>query len=801
MRSILNVTFGFLSVSPLPVLLATLLLATPADAAPPPIPCGTADHTVRPPTTADALFVLRAAVGFSGTCGVCLCDVDSSGKVGVTDALLVLRRAVGVAGELRCPPCPCTALTLLDTGINPSSVVAVDLDDDGHLDLLSADLKSDSVSIFSGSGRGRLVRTDVVATGQTPQHVTAADLNDDGNIDIVTSDALPNQVTVRLGNDAGGFDPAVSYPVGEAPINTVAADVNGDEHLDLVVTNSLSDNLSVLLGDGAGSFTAGDLVAVGAGPRWVSLALVDGDQILDAVVANRDSDDLSILVGDGDGGFGNETRIAVCDEPYHVSIGDLDDDGNLDLVVPCTGSEAVAVLLAKNNGFKPAVLYAAGGKAIATELAYVNGDDVLDIVSANFAGAFPAASVFLGAGDGTFAEPILLRGGGKSRALDVADIDEDGTADIVLANAGSDDLTILHGIGDGTFVGSLESPASGETLDLEVADLDLDGFDDVATGAFETGFLTVQIADGTGHFDRTTYPMGGAVQAVDTGRVNNDVVPDLIAFTVRFASGEYGQSADTLIGNGDGEFAAAESTELYHSDNFIYHATADIDGDLRSDIAIGKEAIELWRGQPDGSFQSFGQVETAEGFPVVALADVDRDGDNDLIELARLANIVRVHRNKGDGTFGSPKSYAVSADQSLAVHDMNRDGAVDLVVFGQQSVSVLRNDGSGAFLPEVTSTLPLTVFRYALDDFDGDGAADLATMSSTDVILFQGDVLGHFATQELLTVPITVGTHVREVDSGRFDPSKYPSIVAAARVGFGHHALVVLRDVGNCLAP
>lgn len=55
-------------------------------------------------TAADALFVLRAAVG-SLTCPACVCDADGSGATTASDALRVLRVAVGLDEPLDCPAC------------------------------------------------------------------------------------------------------------------------------------------------------------------------------------------------------------------------------------------------------------------------------------------------------------------------------------------------------------------------------------------------------------------------------------------------------------------------------------------------------------------------------------------------------------------------------------------------------------------------------------------------------------------------------------------------------------------------
>jgi hypothetical protein len=55
-------------------------------------------------SASDALIALRAAVG-SGSCAVCVCDVNDSGSTNATDALIILRKAVGQPIELVCSAC------------------------------------------------------------------------------------------------------------------------------------------------------------------------------------------------------------------------------------------------------------------------------------------------------------------------------------------------------------------------------------------------------------------------------------------------------------------------------------------------------------------------------------------------------------------------------------------------------------------------------------------------------------------------------------------------------------------------
>jgi hypothetical protein len=85
-------------------------------------------------------------------------------------------------------------------GAVPFRIVTADLNGDGHADIATANVDSENVSVLFGDGRGGFTAAfgSPFAVGAAPRDVAPVDMNDDGRVDLVTADSGSDAVSVLL---------------------------------------------------------------------------------------------------------------------------------------------------------------------------------------------------------------------------------------------------------------------------------------------------------------------------------------------------------------------------------------------------------------------------------------------------------------------------------------------------------------------------------------------------------------------------------------------------------------------------
>jgi sugar lactone lactonase YvrE len=318
------------------------------------------------------------------------------------------------------------------------------------------------------------------ATGLFPHGIDKGDFNRDGSLDLVVANSRGSSVSVFLGHADGSFTKQQDYAVGAGPLSPVAAKFNADDFLDLVVANGSSTNVSVLLGQAGGTLADKVNFTVGSKPTSIAVGDFNKDGALDLVTANSGSTNVSVLLGNGDGAFKDKTDYTVGKAPLVVRAADLNGDGFLDLVTANSGEDTISVLLGRGDGsFQDKVSYPVGKGPCSGAIGDFNGDGHPDVAVANRSAN--SVMVLPGKADGTLGAPVSTTFVRSPWDLVVADLNNDGQADLVVTTTVVGQVALLLGTGDGSF-GSASSvlDVGDNCTDAIVADFNRDQQPDLA---------------------------------------------------------------------------------------------------------------------------------------------------------------------------------------------------------------------------------------------------------------------------------------------------------------------------------
>ncbi len=315
-------------------------------------------------------------------------------------------------------------------------------------------------------------------------------------------------------------------------------------------------------------------------------------------------------------------------DPGAEVVGDFNGDGHEDLAVLNTDYNAasVSVLLGTGTGaFEPPRRFPLNHHVLAIATGDFNNDGIADLVIAD--GQDGTVSVLLGNGDGSFQAPIDSVAGGILYSVAVGDFDGDGVLDLAVANQPQSVITILRGNGDGTFQRAGQYQVGAIPEAVATADLNGDGRLDLVSDNYRAQTVSVLLGNGDGSFQNAVdYSLGGYSSNFTLGDFNHDGHLDLAA-TVNSPS----DSVSVLLGNGDGSFQSPTFSAAGRSARSL--VAADFDGDGNLDLAVadwnpyGGGSVQMLRGNGDGSFQPPASILNGSYGPY-DLTVGDFDGDN-----------------------------------------------------------------------------------------------------------------------------------------------------------------------------
>jgi FG-GAP-like repeat len=327
----------------------------------------------------------------------------------------------------------------------------------------------------------------------------------------------------------------------------------------------------------------------------------------------------------------------------------------------------------------------------------------------------------------------LITTGAAPLALAIADFNGDNQLDLVTANSGAANLSLSFGDGSGkTFTPPTLIAVGTAPQSIVAADFNGDGWVDLATAnsgsATVAGNVSIGLNDGTGNFVITSFAAGTAPAAIVVGNFNADESLDIAVANAGSANVTIG------FGNGDGTFTTGPNLAVGNGPMAL--VVGQLNGDDIDDLAIANSLsnnVTTFFGDGAGAFTAGATI--AVGSKPVAIDLGDLNGDN-LIDIAvanEAANTVSIAFGDGAGAFTVGATVNVGAQPTgLVVRDLNDDGKLDLATanLAGNNLSIALGNGLGNFV--VSVSLPLTAARSIVtEDLNGDGRLDLVVTNAT----------------------------------------------------------------------
>jgi len=493
------------------------------------------------------------------------------------------------------------------------------------------------------------------------------------------------------------------------------------------------------------------------GPKSVYSADLDGDGDMDVLSASSDDDKIAWYENiDGKGTFGPQKVISdSANGARSVYVTDLDGDGDMDILSASIGDDKVAWYEntdGKGTFSSQQVISLAANGATSVFASDLDGDGDMDVLSALYSDNAIAWYENTD-GQGTFGtQQIITTEAGLASSVYASDLDGDGDMDVLSASTIDNKIAWYENTdGNGTFgPQQVISAVAKMAMSVYAADLDGDGDKDVLSASnHDNKIAWYENTDGQGAFgpQQVITTETDAPWSVYAADLDDD--GDMDVLSASFADDKIAFYENT---DGQGTFGSQQviTTET-NGAAFVF--ASDLDGDGRMDVlsASGLDDEIAWyrnreASQWDGLFIEHLIDADFNGVNSISNADLDGDGDEDVIGAAQYLNEIAWYENL-DLNSGSFYKHSIDEnfDDPKVVYAADIDGDDDMDVLGGthfgREIAWWENTDADTFRKHlIDGDFSWSQSVYAID-FDGDGDMDVlgASKADSDIAWWEND--------------------------------------------------------------
>lgn len=607
-----------------------------------------------------------------------------------------------------------------------SSVVSLDIDDDGDLDAIGGHLQRLKISYNFNNGEFTEFETlfELTGVGNIKKIVTS-DVENDGDDDVIVLSQLSTGeyfLNLLRNNGNSSFSLPELILGSFSPQKILCFDIDNDNDNDLIIQQSIS--MKIVLNDGLGNFSSNSTV-ISVSESIYDFEILDynGDGFFEFVLSTDYG--LKLYLNQG-GVFVFDHILWSNGTLLDITAKDIDQDGDIDFAGNVSNNHLVWIENATiciehviSNIINPEYV----------ELEDINGDGFPDLIGIN-------SCVYFSNSGGNFNSPNPISPQ-HSGSFTIGDINNDGHGDIVFALP-----NISNNNGYGVFamysdsMGSYSAPIKlmeNYLQYISLYDLDLDGRLDIISSnsiyknngdSTFTNLINFSISGEQAKFF-LDYNLDGDIDYFIDNNLYTTLVKNLGSnsfSTTNFNSAAFNTSLEYMMDDinldGNLDFITANTQGLYYN-YFNANGTMqtlyqtlinaplsdcrfidmDDDGDL--DALVGTNGNLGWYKNNLNTGGMFSSLNVIGNFPgqtikSIRIVDVDLDNDDDIFFCftpGSLSNPILFYENQGNQNYilHSFLPPAIESANQIEFLDSDDDSDFDLIVSGGSGIFKLNN--------------------------------------------------------------------------------------------------------------